>query len=56
MKNCEILPEFLINWLKGIEFMSTTVPSIKEFKPESYIQLTIYSILLILVIIMINFL
>jgi hypothetical protein len=50
LKKCEILPEFVLNWLKGIELMSSSAPGIKELKTDSYIEITIYLIILILII------
>lgn len=50
----EVLPEFLIKWLKEIEIMSTTKANIKEFKTISYMEITIYLTLMIITIIITN--
>jgi len=42
----EVLPEFLIKWLKDIETMSTTKAEIKEFKTNCYMQITVYLLLM----------
>jgi len=51
IKILEVLPEFLIKWLKEIENMSTTKADIKEFKTNSYLQITVYLLLMIITII-----
>ena len=46
MKILEVLPEFIIKWLKEIELMSTSKPGIKEFKTNCYMQITVYLLLM----------
>lgn len=53
MKISEVLPEFIINWLKEFETLSSSKASIKEFKNMCYIQIAIY-IVIILLILLIN--
>jgi hypothetical protein len=43
----EVLPDFIIDWLKGIELFSQK-KYIKSFKKDFYIQLCIYLIILVL--------
>ena len=51
MKISEILPEFLIKWLKDIEMMTTTKAEIKEFKTNCYMEISVYLILMTITII-----
>ena len=44
----EILPDFLINWLKDFEYISSDPESIKDFKKSSYRLVGIYIIILTL--------
>lgn len=55
IKISEVLPEFVIQWLKEIEGMSSSSAGIKEFKTSCYIEITIYTMLLILIVIATNF-
>ncbi len=45
----EILPEFLINWLKEFEFICQDPISIKEFKNTCYREIFIYIFIIILI-------
>jgi len=56
IKILEVLPEFLIKWLKEIEMMSTTEVEIKEFKTNCYLEITVYLTLMIITIIVTNLL
>ena len=47
IKISAVFPEFVINWLKGIELMSSSTPGIKEFKTNCYMEITVYIIILI---------
>jgi hypothetical protein len=51
MKISEVLPDFIINYLKGIEIASSSKVAIKEFKKECYIQICIYLVIIFLIII-----
>ena len=44
----EVLPEFLINWLKEFEILSDTKESVKEFTRMCYFSICIYIIFIIL--------
>ena len=45
----EILPNFIINWLKEFEVICSSKESINEFKNICYIQILIYILILILI-------
>ena len=45
----EILPEFVINWLKEFEILKTSKISVKEFKNMCYIQICIYLAIIVLI-------
>ncbi len=45
----EILPDFIINWLKEFEIMSSSKASIKEFKTTCYIEILLYVTIIILI-------
>jgi hypothetical protein len=45
----EVLPNFMINWLKNFEIMSETKETIKAFTKNSYIEISLYMIILLLV-------
>jgi hypothetical protein len=51
LKISEVLPDFIINYLKGIEIASSSKVAIKEFKKECYIQICIYLVIIFLIII-----
>ena len=53
IKISEVLPEFLINWLKDFEELSSNKESIKEFKKSCYINISIYIVMLIIFILFI---
>lgn len=44
-----VLPDFMINWLKEFEVLSSTKLDIKEFKKECYINISIYLVIMTLV-------
>lgn len=44
----EILPEFLIKWLKEYEVLSSSKASIKEYKNMCYTQISIYLVIVLL--------
>uniref|UniRef100_UPI0030DE56CE hypothetical protein n=1 Tax=Squamanita imbachii TaxID=2976389 RepID=UPI0030DE56CE len=48
IKISEVLPEFLINWLKEFEELSTSKETIKEFKKTCYIEIIIYILIIII--------
>ena len=52
LKISEVLPEFIINWLKSIQIMSSSKESIKEFKNSCYLHISIYLFLIFIVIIL----
>jgi hypothetical protein len=43
----EILPDFLINWLKEFEIITLTEESIKGFKKTCYIELFVYLVMMV---------
>lgn len=45
----EVLPDFIINWLKDFEVLSSSKISIKEFKKACYINMSIYLIIMIVI-------
>ena len=47
----EILPDFIINWLKDLELVSKDKEYQKEYKPSTYREILMYLILLIIIII-----
>lgn len=49
VKISEVLPDFIINWLKEFEVLSSTKNSIKEFKKENYINISIYIFIMIVI-------
>ena len=49
VKISEVLPDFAINLLKEIEVFSSNKISIKEFKKENYINISIYVIIIIII-------
>jgi len=51
IKISKVLPEFVINWLKMIEIMSTSKAGIRELKTNCYIEITVYLLLMLLTII-----
>lgn len=44
----EVFPEFIINWLKSIEVLSSNKVSLKDFKYGCYIEICIYTIICII--------
>ena len=46
----DVLPEFIINWLKEFELISTSKAYIKEAKKSSYIDISIYVLIIIFLI------
>lgn len=44
-----VLPDFIINWLTDFEELSSTQRSIKVFKKECYINISIYLVIMILI-------
>ena len=48
-KISEVLPNFIIKWLKGIEIMSSTKEGIHSLKEECYIQISLYIVIIIFV-------
>jgi hypothetical protein len=48
LKISEVLPQFLINWLKEIETSSSTKEGIKEFKKTCYTEIWIYTVMFII--------
>jgi hypothetical protein len=48
-KISEVLPNFIIKWLKGIEIMSTTKEGIQSLKENCYIEISLYIVIIILV-------
>ena len=49
IKISNVLPDFLINWLKEFEILSSTKENINEFKKTCYIYLLIYILIIILI-------
>jgi hypothetical protein len=49
IKISEILPEFIIKWLKEFEIMCESKESLKSFKTECYIQISLYIVIIIIV-------
>ena len=47
IKISEVLPDFVINWLKQIELVSTRAEYITEFKNSCYREIVIYLIIVI---------
>ena len=45
----EVLPNFIINWLKEFEIMSDTKEAVKIFSINSYIEISIYFTILLIV-------
>jgi hypothetical protein len=44
-----LLPDFIINWLKDIEIISSNKKSINEFKKTCYIEILVYLLIIILI-------
>lgn len=44
----EVLPEFLINWLKEYEVFRSSKSGIKEYKNMCYIQISIYLVFVLI--------
>lgn len=51
VKISEVLPDFMINWLKEFEVMASTKEGIKGFKKNCYIEISIYLTIVIVTII-----
>ena len=49
IKISEVLPDFIINWLKEFEIICTTKESINEFKKTYYIGISIYILIIIFI-------
>lgn len=49
IKISKVLPDFLINWLKEFEEISSSVENIKEFKKTCYIEICIYLSIIIII-------
>ena len=49
VKISQVLPDFLINWLKEIEILSSTPASLREFKKGCYIEISIYLVIIIFI-------
>ena len=54
LKILEVLPEFVKKWIKWIEMLTTTKADRKEFKTNSYMEITVYLLLMIITIIITN--
>lgn len=46
----EFLPNFIINWLKGLDILSKNIALVKSIKDSSYKHIVIYIIMIIIVI------
>ena len=49
VKISEVFPDFFIKWLKEFEVLSSNKISIKEFKKENYINISIYVVIIIII-------
>ena len=49
VKISQVLPDFIINWLKGLKISCSNSVGIQEFKKSSYIEISIYLIIIIFI-------
>lgn len=45
----EVLPDFLINWIKNLEVLSGSKEGVREFKNGCYREISMYIIIIIIV-------